>query len=225
MSDIIKDPKAFATLLAAGIACLAGLLSLVTSVYLAVRQQRLQKELAVRQEQLQRELADQQGRLQRDIESAKDVFERARSLDAMTRDRIISRFDGALDAFALLSKEAELAGTGVWVREHGSAKIEDRVQSEIWSLRTGLAFLRFMKAMPEPDYERCMTACSKVAWAWEQVMGELALRYGEDLKGNQNAEGEFSSGRFAEWHVELNGATEELGTILFQSLVRIAVPL
>src|SRR6266704_2149045 len=212
MSAIIKDPKALAAVVAAGLAFLVGFFSLVINL-----------RTAFRQERLQRDLAEQQARLQKDITSAEDVLERARSFDALTRDRIISRFDGALNAYGVLSTYAQLVGRGPWVRQQGAAKIEDRVQSEVSSLRSGLEFLRFIKAMPESHYTRCVTACSKVTWAWRRLMGELTLKYGEEL-AKIPGEREASSGRFSERHAQLRSLTDELGTALFESLARITVP-
>jgi hypothetical protein len=80
-------------------------------------------------------LADRQADLQRDIESAKDMFERAKSFNTLTRDRIISGFDGALNAYGVLSTYAQLVGRPAWVGKHGAAAIEDRVQSEASALR------------------------------------------------------------------------------------------
>ena len=223
MSAILKDPKALATVVAAGVALLVGLSSLVMNLRTASRQERLQRDLAEQQAALQRDLTEQQARLQKDIASAEDILERARSFDALTRDRIISRFDGALNAYGVLSTYAQLVGRGPWVRQQGAAEIEDRVQSEASSLRSGLEFLRFIKAIPEPDYTQCVTACSKVIWAWGRLMGELTLKYGGE-QAKLAGEREVSSERFSERHVQLRALTDELGVALFESLARITAP-
>jgi hypothetical protein len=223
MSALMKDPKALATVVAASLAFLVGLFSLIVNLRTAFRQERLQRDLAEQQATLQRDLTEQQARLQRDIESAKDVLERARSFDTLTRDRIISRFDGALNAYGVLSTYAQLVGRGLWVRQQGAAEIEERVQSESSSLRSGLEFLRFIKAIPEPDYRQCVTACSRVTRAWGRLMGELALGDGENL-AKPSGERDVLSGRLSERHTELRALTKELGTALFESLARITVP-
>jgi hypothetical protein len=218
MSDIVGDPKAVATVAAATLAFVASLVALGVSAY-------TQRIIATRQERLQRDLAGQQAGLQRDIESARDAFERARSFDTLTRDRIISRFDDALKSYAVLSTYAQLVGRDAWLRKQGPVAIEDRVQSEASSLRSSLEFLSVMKALPDPDHERCVTACSMLVVAWGRVMGEVTLRGGEDLRDESSAEREFSSDRFVERHAQLRARTDELGTTLFESLARIAVPL
>ena len=218
MPTIVAISQPAATILAAYLALVASLVTLGVGAH-------TQRTIASRQEQLQRNLADRQADLQREVESAKDMFERARSFNTLTRDRIISRFDGALNAYGVLSTYAQLVGRPAWVGTHGSAAVEDRVQSEASALRSGLEFLRFMKAMPDPDYERCITACSKVTRAWGQLMGELVVEGGKQPQQARPEAGVFVSGRFIERQTELRRLTDDLGTALFESLARITVPL
>jgi hypothetical protein len=218
MPNTLAISQSTATVSAAVVALVASLVSLVVSAY-------NQRTIASGQERLQRELADRQADLQRDIESAKDMFERARALNTLTRDRIISRFDGALNAYGVLSTYAQLVGRPAWVAKQGTAAIEDRVQSEASALRSGLEFLRFMKAMPDQDYEQCITTCSRVTRIWGQLIGELPIEYGKEPRGPQPDVGAFLSGRVTERHTELRRLTDDLGTALFESLARITVPL
>jgi hypothetical protein len=217
MSSFLKDPKAVAPVAAALVAAIATL----TALYFSTRAQRA---LATKQEGLQRELIGQQAILQREIESAKDMLERARSFDTLTRDRIISRLDGALSAYGLLSAYAYLVGRYSWVRRQGPAVIEDKVQCEAASLRSGLEFLRFMGAMPESVYEPCASACSRVSREWGLVMGDLRVKDGDHSRDEKAEQQAFSTPRFNERHGELRDATNELGKALFESLTRMDVP-